>query len=882
MYPLLWAAIAFGLGIVLAELSGVDWWMWIGVASIFGVVAIATRRRPFGNHLGLICVFFAGASIHQLNVSNVAEDRLKRIYDDGRAASGSSVEIDGRLIGLPEPAFEGAFLELSIEKLTARKATNSSSGVVRVFVPLETPEQRGDLASLALRSGVTIRTACELLREDQFLNPGVMLRRQLLDQQGIDATCTVKSPLLIEVVGRPTWTSPLDRVYEQRAKLIEEFRDRLSPQSAGVMIASLLGDKHFLDRDTAEVFRDGGTFHVLVISGLHITFIGGVLFWFVSIFTRNRLTQFVVVCSALWLFTLAVGAEVPVVRASIMFTVLLLGRALYRQGTLLNTLGLCCLILLAWRPSDLFNPSLQLTVISVAAIVGMAFPLIEKLRSIGSWMPDTSSPFPPNVPAWLRRFCETLYWRPHVWDIEKRRQIWRARIFKSPVASFSDGIRSLIAYLFEGVLVSLIVQLWMLPLLVYYFHRVSPISVLLNLWVGVVIAAQSFAALFAVLFGQISERLALPLVLLTNALNRLLIEVPRVFSDLGWASFRVPIYPGSGKLIYLLYLVPVIVLAAVLYRWDPFALRRPRRLGNLSASTSGVAAIVLASLIIFHPFSEPLPDGRLKVEFLDVGQGDSTFITFPNGETMLIDGGGRVDYSSNDDDDEPFEPDAPRIGEMVVSEFLWEKGYSHVDRLVVSHADADHSQGLVDIVRSFSVGEVIVGSAPAADSEMAELLTMADRHSVPVRQIGRREGMEIGGVRIDVLWPPQSSEPIGSDNNSSLVLRLTHCDTTFLFTGDIEREAEAALLAESTELKADVVKVPHHGSRTSSTAEFVNNVAPRLAIIPVGNRSMFGHPHPEVVERWRSVGAETRTTGSKGTLTVTSDGKSFYWRTYQQ
>lgn len=489
-------------------------------------------------------------------------------------------------------------------------------------------------------------------------------------------------------------------------------------------------------------------------------------------------------------------------------------------------------------------------------------------------MPDTRSPFPPNVPIWLRRFCETLYWRPHVWDIERGRQIWRSRIFKSPLAPLSDGLRSIIAYLFEGVIVSLIVQLWMLPLLVYYFHRVSPISVFLNLWVGVVIAAESFAAVLAVLFGQFSTSIAIPFAMLTNGLNWLLIEVPRLFSDLGWASFRVPIYPGSGKLIYVLYLVPVIILAAIFYRWDPFALRRPGRIGWLSASMFCVAAVILAGLIIFHPFSAPLPEGRLKLEFLDVGQGDSTFITFPNGETMLIDGGGRVDYSARDDEAEPFEPDVPRIGEMVVSEFLWEKGYSHVDRLVVSHADADHSQGLVDIVRNFSVGEVLVGSAPAADSEMADLLGLAKRYSVPIQQIGQGESMEIGGARIDVLWPLRTSEPLGSDNNSSVVMRLTHRDNTFLFTGDIEQVAEAALLARDSLLHAEVVKVPHHGSRTSSTKEFVNAVRPKLAILPVGNRSMFGHPHSEVVERWRSMGAETRTTGSKGTLTVISDGNS--------
>jgi competence protein ComEC len=219
--------------------------------------------------------------------------------------------------------------------------------------------------------------------------------------------------------------------------------------------------------------------------------------------------------------------------------------------------------------------------------------------------------------------------------------------------------------------------------------------------------------------------------MLADGVNWLLIAVPRLFVHFDWASFRVPIYPSTGKAIYLLYFVPLVALAAILYRWDPFALRRPGRPAMISASVSGLAVFALACLIVFHPFSAPSADGTMKVEFLDVGQGDSTFITFPNGETILIDGGGRIARSSVDD--ELFEPDVPRIGEMVVSEFLWEKGYSRVDRLVVTHADADHSQGLADVVRNFSVGEILIGAAPTTDSEMAELLGLAADYKISIR-----------------------------------------------------------------------------------------------------------------------------------------------------
>ena len=236
---------------------------------------------------------------------------------------------------------------------------------------------------------------------------------------------------------------------------------------------------------------------------------------------------------------------------------------------------------------------------------------------------------------------------------------------------------------------------------------------------------------------------------------------------------------------------------------------------------------------------------------------------------------------SDEEEGSSFEPDVPRIGEMVVSEFLWEKGLSRIDRLVVSHADADHAQGLSDVVRNFDVGEIWLGSMPKGGSELDELLAEANRNSVPVKQIGRGDNFEIAGTRVETLWPVKSNEQAGSDNNASLVLRFSFGETEFLFTGDIEKETEAALVALGTLLSADVVKVPHHGSRTSSTPEFVDIVRPEIAVIPVGRRSMFGHPHPEVVDRWRQSGATVIKTGANGTVTISSNGTELFISTFK-
>lgn len=873
LYPLLWIAASFAAGILLAGTVAFDSKVSIitcFTATFFAAI-IFNRRVAFAFiTIGFVAL---GAFCYQIETNSIAENRLKRIYDEGRIESGRPVELEGILLATPEPAFEGVVLTIEASKLLYKGAEQNVTGKVRLFSSFHSERASDDYHGLDLQTGSYIRVACSLEREDRYLNPGVISRKRILDQQGIDATATIKSPLLIEKLGDTGRYSPRSIIYDLRQRFIAEFRDKFSISTAGVMIASLLGDKYFLDKDTAEIFREGGTFHILVISGLHITFIGGLALLLVRLFTRKRLWQFVVTTSFLWAYTLAVGAEVPVVRASLMFTILLFSQVIHRDGSLLNAFGACCLLILAWRPSDLFNPSFQLTTVSVAAIIAMAFPLIENLRKIGNWTPTAQAPFPPNIAGWLKNLCEMLYWREDAWKIEEGRQIWSARLFKSPYLKWLEakGIRSAVVFIFEGIVVSIVVQLWLLPILVVYFHRVSIASIFLNLWVGVFIALESFAAIFAVIFGWFSSAIAAPLILVTELLNWLLLSVPRILVALDWASFRVPVYSGPMKAIYFLYLLPTVVLAFAAYSWNPFDLRSVNQNRFRIFITAVVPMTVLGIVIIFHPFSSSLPDGRLRIDFLDVGQGDAAFITFPNGETMLVDGGGRINYSrKTDDDTEPFEPDVSRIGEMVVSEVLWERGLSRVDYLVATHADADHIQGLIDVAKNFEIGSAYVGRIPTGISEFDEFAGVLNRKQIPVVQVSRGDVFTVGDVRIELLHPLT----VGSDseNNNSVVLRIVHGEREFLLTGDIEKEAEAELVLTPEFLRADVVKVPHHGSRTSSTGAFVDAVNGEHAVISVGRRSVFGHPHEEVVQRWKNSGAETITTGESGMITISTNG----------
>jgi competence protein ComEC len=258
-----------------------------------------------------------------------------------------------------------------------------------------------------------------------------------------------------------------------------------------------------------------------------------------------------------------------------------------------------------------------------------------------------------------------------------------------------------------------------------------------------------------------------------------------------------------------------------------------------------------------------LTSHTVTATFLDVGQGDACVVELPRGRVLVVDGGGSFDPG--------FDP-----GKQVIVPFLWRRGITRIDLLVLSHPHPDHANGLAALVEQFPVAEVWTNGQPTEQPGTRALLAAAARHGVP---LGRPRPLELGGARIEPLAPFDDSGGLATDlarseNDNSLVIDVRWQGRRILFAGDLEADGEATLLARAgPSLAADVVKVPHHGSRTSSTAPFVAATHPSLAVISVGERNRWGFPNPGVVARWRDVGARVLRTDRDGGVTVTLDGR---------
>jgi competence protein ComEC len=296
-------------------------------------------------------------------------------------------------------------------------------------------------------------------------------------------------------------------------------------------------------------------------------------------------------------------------------------------------------------------------------------------------------------------------------------------------------------------------------------------------------------------------------------------------------------------------------------------IRRPGR-SILWASIATICLLVVAVIIATHPMRPDLAAGRLEVTVLDIGQGDSIFVSFPHGRTMLVDGGGELGT---------FHSGGMRsgidVGEDVVSPYLWSRGIQRIDVVALTHAHEDHLGGLPAIFENFRVGEFWVGR-DIQSAAYRQVIAAARAHGVLVRHLKHGDSFVEDGVSLNVLWPDETAESATAKNDDSLVMRVTDGSESFLLAGDVERPAERAILTEGQTVEAAFLKVAHHGSRTSTTGPFLSAAHPSFAAISVGRDNSFGHPSPEVTERLEAAGVRVYRTDRDGAITASTDGQS--------
>lgn len=391
---------------------------------------------------------------------------------------------------------------------------------------------------------------------------------------------------------------------------------------------------------------------------------------------------------------------------------------------------------------------------------------------------------------------------------------------------------------------SIAAQAALVPLLLVHFHRLAVAALLLNLAAVPLSGAVLLAGFAVVAASAVSAPLASGLGDLAWICAHALLRSGEVVRLAPALDIRLPTPPTWAVALYA---------AGLLLLGTAGRLR-----AGAIVAAAGLAALVLAA----RPAP---PDGRLSVIALDVGQGDCLAVRSPRGRLWMVDAGGSFD---------------PRfdVGEAVVGPYLWSEGWRRLEGLVLTHAHPDHVGGTPFLLRAFGAGEVWEGPPPRHDRGYAALDAVLRTSGARRRTVWSGARGDWDGVAVEVLGPPAPERPPWTTrNDDSLVLSLRWGEVRFLLTGDIESAGEESL----GEPSAQVLKVPHHGSRSSSSVRFVAGVSPRVALVSVGYRNRFGHPHPEVVDRYLRAGAWLLRTDRDGTITVSTDGKQLFVRTFR-
>jgi competence protein ComEC len=838
--PILWASLAYATGIVAGTHMSrpASWWVGAGIAFLAAGLFFVARRRWLGAILAIGAFFFAGAlNSQQRDAASLLDTTLQPFTNRQQVELTAHVTQEG---GLREasPNEVRQSLDVEAEEIVAENGTPIAvhSGVrLGIYAP------RGPGSAMRLfHYGERIRLPVQLKLPRNFRNPGAFDYQGYLAGNGISALASAKAE---EVQVLPGFAGTHFGLWRARihASILAKIHDLWPPSRAALIDAMIIGETAFIDRDTRADFQRSGTYHILVVSGMNVTILALVVFWTLR---RLRLGEIpATVLTILFCLAYAFLTEVgsPVWRATLMCSIYLITRLLYRDRAMLNALGSAALVLLVIDPRQLFTASFQMTFLCVLIVAAIAIPLLDRTsrlyrHALIRWDADDYGIFLPRRVAQFRLDLRLVAGRV-------------ARFLGKPWSlHLVRGMAMICLAIFELLLVSAVMQMGLALPMAYYFHRATTIGLPANITVVPLTQLLMPAALLAIVVGFVSPLLAKIPVFLASVALQAITGTVHGLGGLRLADVRV----ATPALDVIALSSAALILAMVCARL------------RMRLAILGLAALLLASLLpAFFPPKPEVRSGLLEVTSIDVGEGDSILLVTPQGRTLLVDAGGPIWGGGSQLD----------FGEDVVAPYLWTRGISRLDAVAISHAHSDHIGGMAAVLKDFQPKELWVGLMPP--SRALENLT-AEAQQLGIKVVRHWEGdkFNLGGATVDVLFPPQGW-PVGLEpkNNDSMVLHVGYGDTSVLLEGDAEKAVERRIAALHHP-HADLLKVGHHGSATSSTPEILQSVKPRFALISVGYRNSFGLPKPAVLERLQAAGIRVYRTDVNGAVTFYLDGHS--------
>ncbi len=647
-----------------------------------------------------------------------------------------------------------------------------------------------------------------------FRNPGGFDYPAYLARQGVYAVLSIKHGTGVRILEQGTGL--LRAIQTLRERIRQAFLAVMKGEGAAILLAMTIGEEGSLTDDLRERFMAAGVTHIISISGSHLGMVALICFWITrhALFLLSERSYHWITIHADPRKVAALATIVPVT-----FYAFLAGGQLATIRSLIMILAALAAVVLD-RERDLL-PALSLAALitllkNPQALFDISFQL--------SYLSVLSIVFVVST--------------------------WNALALPADTLAGKMANQALLLFV-----ISCAATLVTGPLVALYFNQFSFAGVIANMVVvpfagAVVVPLGLLCGILSLLTGH------LPLAAVNQFFADMFVSLVSFFARIPFSSVHLP-SPGAllaAGYFILLVASAILVRARLLARYRPLeSSSRPPRRAVAAMAASGVLIVAAVAFLFFR-------DPGTRITFLDVGQGDCAIVETGSGGNILIDGGGTWDNRFD-------------IGRGVLAPYLRDRGIRTIDLAVLSHPHPDHMNGLLAVLKYFTVREVWGSGLDRSLPGYAEFQRLINDRGIPFRTVAAGDLAYIGNARLDVLhprpsFPQKTKRRYAAENDRSLVIRMKAQGWTLLFTGDIHAEGEKSLLRNVPGLACDLVKVPHHGSRTSSTREFIAAVRPAMAVITVGDGNVYRHPSEEVVERYRRAGSSVFRTDRHGAVMV--------------
>lgn len=619
-------------------------------------------------------------------------------------------------------------------------------------------------------------------------------------------------------------------LYQIRKRVFAVYQKTLSKKDAGIVSAMLLGEKSTLSYDIKELYQKNGISHILAISGLHISIICMILFQILSRIAIPKPLPFIITTCFLILYGIMTGFGISVNRAILMMLIMLFGKEIGRSYDSITAMAFSAFIILLQKPYAIFSCGFLLSYSATLGIV-LILPFFKGI-AYGS-ISEQEARIRHN-----RRQIKECSQKNIISSLKKLLLIGKAKLEHSLLSSSAIWISTF-------------------PILLYFYYEIPTYSILLNLLVLPLVSSIVIISFIGGIIGLLSLPLAK---LILTAVHFILLFYEYICNIFEQFPYPTQVLGCPARLKILLYYI-ILCVAFFLLKKPILYSKSLKKSYRLFAVFSIIAG---CCLVIYKPSVN-----KLQITMIDVGQGDGIFIQTETGTNILIDGGST---------------DIKQVGKYRILPFLKYRGIRKIDYMIMTHADKDHISGQLEFFESkqtmgIKLGEYLIPkpAATCMDDNYRNMVEKAKKAGISTKYIKTGNIICSGKLSLLCLHPDENFIS-DSTNAYSTTLSLTYGNSTLLLTGDLEANGETALLEKINRSdtcfpkKYDILKVAHHGSKNSSSEEYLKNIRPAISLISCGKNNRYGHPHKELLERLRTINSKIYITAECGAITLYCDG----------